>query len=124
MSNSDEGTSEVKPRTIKPNGSTSERKSRRYCNYSDGVISEKSGIVVSNSRDFNSLMIKGGSGGKPKIIWPQAKEWNPFPNDNKYKTTYTMLLPVHEREKRNEKAFASVRVDTCKETIIDSVYEK
>ena len=35
-----------------------------------------------------------------------------------------MLLPVHEREKRNEKAFASVRVDTCKETIIDSVYEK
>ena len=47
-----------------------------------------------------------------------------FPNDNKYKTTYTMLLPVHEREKRNEKAFTSVRVDTCKETTIDSGKQK
>ena len=69
-------------------------------------------------------MIKGGSGGKPRIIWPKAKEWHHFPNDNKYKTTYNMLLPVHEREKRNEKAFTSVRVDTCKETTIDSVHEK
>ena len=35
-----------------------------------------------------------------------------------------MLLPVHERERKNEKAFISVRVDTCKETTIDSVHEK
>ena len=35
-----------------------------------------------------------------------------------------MLLPVHEREKRNEKSFTTVRVGTCKETIIDSVHEK
>ena len=35
-----------------------------------------------------------------------------------------MLLPIHEKEKRNEKSFTSVRVDTCKETTIDSVHEK
>ena len=111
MSNPDEDTSLlVKRRIIKRKGTVGERKSRGYS--SDGVIPEKSGGVASNSRDFNSLMIKGGSGGKPKIIWPQAKEWNPFPNDNKYKTTCNMLIPIYKREKRNEKVFTSVRVDT------------
>ena len=68
MRNQDEDTSKVKHRTIKPKGATVERKSRRHCNYSDGVISEKNVVVSSNSIDFNLLMIKGGSGKKPRII--------------------------------------------------------
>ena len=124
MRNQDEDTSKVKHRTIKPKGATVERKSRRHCNYSDGVISEKNVVVSSNSIDFNLLMIKGGSGKKPRIIWPKAKEWSHFLSANNDKNTYKMLLPVHEREKRNEKSFTTVRVGTCKETIIDSVYEK
>ena len=112
MSNPDEDTSAVKRRTIKPKSAVSERKSRRHCNCSDGVISEKRVVVASNSRDLNSLMIQGGSGGKPRIFWPKTKEWNYFPNDNKYKTTCNMLIPIHKREKRNEEVFTSVRVDT------------
>ena len=34
------------------------------------------------------------------------------------------MLPVHEREKRNESVFTSVRVDTCNETKIDSGKQK
>ena len=103
MSNPDEDTSLlVKRRIVKRKGTVGERKSRGYS--SDGVIPEKSGGVASNSRDFNSLMIKGGSGGKLRIIWPKAKKWNHFPSgNNEYKTTYNMLIPVHERRKRNEK---------------------
>ena len=70
-------------------------------------------------------MIKGGSGGRQRINFPKTKEWNHFPiGNNKYKTTYNILLHVHEREKRNKNTFTSVRVDTCKSTKIDSVNEK
>ena len=104
MRNQDEDTSKVKHRTIKPKGATVERKSRRHCNYSDGVISEKNVVVSSNSIDFNLLMIKGGSGGRQRINFPKTKEWNHFQIGNtKNKTTYNILLPVHEREKRNDK---------------------
>ena len=41
MSNPGEDTSLVKRRTIKTMGAVSERKSRRRCNFSDGVIPEK-----------------------------------------------------------------------------------
>ena len=125
MSNPDEDVSLIKRRTFKPRGVVSERKSRRYfCNCSDGFLPKKSTVVVSNSRAFNSLMIKGGCGGRQRINFPQTKEWNYFPNDNKYKTTYNMLLPVHEREKRNENTFTSVNVNTCKATKVDSVNKR
>ena len=113
MSNPDGDVSLIKRRTFKPRGAVSERKSRRYfCNCSDGFLPKKSTGVVSNSRAFNSLMIKGGSGGRQRINFPQTKEWNYFPNDNKYKTICNMLIPIYKREKRNEKLFTSVRVDT------------
>ena len=106
MSNPDEDASVVKRRTIHAKGATSERKSRRHSNC-DVVIPEPIDDVVSNTRDFNSLMVKGGHGGRQRIKFPMTKEWNHFQN-NKYKTTYCKLLHVHERIKRNENAFTSV----------------
>ena len=110
MSNPDEDTSVVKRQTIQAKGAASERKSIRHCNC-DVVIPEPIVDVVSNTRDVNSLMVQGGHGGRQRIKFPKTKEWNHFPN-SKYKTTHCKLLHVHERIKRNENAFTSVREDT------------
>ena len=66
MSNPDEDTSVIKRRTIQAKGADSERKSRRHCNC-DVVIPEPIVDVASNTRDFNSLMAKGGHGGRQNI---------------------------------------------------------
>ena len=66
MRNSDEDTSVVKRRTIQAKGADSKRKSRRHCNC-DVVIPEPIVDVASNTRDFNSLMVKGGHGGRQRI---------------------------------------------------------
>ena len=66
MSNPDEDTSVVKRWTIQAKGAASKRKSRRYCNC-DEVSPEPIVDVASNTRDFNSLMAKGGHGGRQNI---------------------------------------------------------
>ena len=100
MINPDEDTSGLKRRTIKKKGAASERKSRRNCNH-DVVIPGPVNDVAFNKRDYNSLMVKGGSGGKQRLVeFPKTKEWNHFPN-TEYKTTYCKLLPVQERIKSN-----------------------
>ena len=119
MINPDEDTSGLKRRTIKKKGAVSERKSRRNCNR-DVVIPGPVNDVAFNKRDYNSLMVKGGSGGKQRLVeFPKTKEWNHFPN-TKYKTTYCKLLPVQERIKSNENAFTSVLEDSCEENIVSS----
>ena len=97
MSNPDEDTSAVKRWTIQAKGAASKRKYRRHYNC-DIVIPEPVVAVASNTRDFNSLMVKGGHSGRQRIKFPKTKKWNHFPY-NKYKTTYCKLLPVHERIK-------------------------
>ena len=66
MSNPDEDTSVVKRWTIQVKGAASKRKSRRYSNC-DVVIPEPVVAVASNTRDFNSLMVKGGHGRRQRI---------------------------------------------------------
>ena len=122
MSNPGEDTSVLKWRTIQAKKAASERKSRRHCNC-DVVVPEPIVDVATNTRYFNSLMVKGWHGGRQRIKFPKTKEWNHFPN-SKYKTTYCKLLPVHERIKRNENAFTSVREDTCQAKNIVSIKEK
>ena len=97
MSNPDEDTSVVKRWTIQAKGAASKRKSRMHCNC-DLVNPEPIVAVASNTRYFNSLMVKGGHSGRQRIKFPKTKKWNHFPY-NKYKTTYCKLLPVHERIK-------------------------
>ena len=123
MINPDEDTSGLKRRTIKAKGAASERKSRRNCNR-DVVIPGPVNDVAFNKRDYNSLMVKGGSGGKQRLVeFPKTKEWNHFPN-TKYKTTYCKLLPVQERIKSNENAFTSVLEDSCEAKILFQVKKK
>ena len=122
MSNPDEDTSVVKRRTLQAKGATSERKSRRHSNC-DVVIHEPIVDITSNARYFISFMIKGGHGGRQRIKFQMTKEWNHFQN-SKYKTTHCKLLPVHERIKRNENAFTSVKDDSCQAKIILSIKEK
>ena len=122
MINSDEDTSGLKRKTIKAKGAASERKARRNCNR-DVVIPGPVNDVAFNKRDYNSLMVKGGSGGKQILVeFPKTKEWNHFPN-TKYKTIYCKLLPVQERIKSNENAFTSVLDDSCEANNIDSSKE-
>ena len=127
MINPDEDTSVLKRkrRTIKAKGAASERKSRRNCNC-DVVIHGSSNDVASNKRDYNSLMVKGGSGGKQRLVeFPKTKEWNYFPDTNNNDvTTYCKLLPVQERIKRNENAFKSVLEESCESKNIVSVNDK
>ena len=113
-----------KRRTIKANGAASERKSRRNCNC-DVVIHGSSNDVASNKRYYNSLIVKGGSGGKQRLVeFPKTKEWNYFPNTNNNVTTYCKLLPVQERIKRNENAFKSVLEESYESKNIVSVNNK
>ena len=119
MINSDEDTSCLKKRTIKKKGAASERKLRRNCNH-DVVIPGPVNDVAFNKRDYNSFMVKGGSGGKKRLVqFPKTKEWNHFPN-TEYKTTYCKLPPVQERIKSNENEFTSVLEDSCEENIVSS----
>ena len=71
-------------------------------------------------------MVKGGSGGKQRLVeFPKTKEWNYFPDTNNNDvTTYYKLLPVQERIKRNENAFKSVLDESCEAKHIVSVNDK
>ena len=94
MINLDEDTS-VKRRTIKLKEAISERKFRRQSH--EDVVAEEIIVVGSNSRDFNLLMLIGGSGGKYRSKYPKTKEGNHFPCANKHVSTFNKLLPICER---------------------------
>ena len=66
ISNPEEDASVVKRRTIQAKGAASERKSRMHCNC-DLVNPEPIIADASNTRDFNSLMAKGGHGGRQNV---------------------------------------------------------
>ena len=69
-------------------------------------------------------MLKGGSGRKVRSKYSKTEEWNRCPSVNRHVPTFNKLLPIYEREKRNERAFTSVRVEVSNENKIESDYQK
>ena len=84
MVNLDEDTSTiVKRRTIKPKGTVIEKKSRRLS--SEGIFAEESIFFAFNSRDFNSLILSAGHGGKNRYTNSKPKIMTIILRSTKYR---------------------------------------
>ena len=92
-----------KTRNIRSKGVQQPKRVSRSGAKEDALVDE---IAGKESRELKSLLKTGGSGGNQRPEIPDKIKWNLYAKEN---NGTTIMLPTRlERERQNEKAFASV----------------